>query len=83
MYSFIKVFLIFLCLRIRLYTVHWIHYNPVIVDFSYLIEVAEVVEADLAIERQEELIHLPCDTHVDVTEPAVHMYEHDIVVEDE
>jgi hypothetical protein len=45
--------------------------------------VAEVVEADLAIERQEELIHLPCDTHVDVTEPAIHMYEHDIVVEDE
>jgi hypothetical protein len=45
--------------------------------------VAEVVEADLAIERQEELIHLPGDTHVDVTEPPIHMYEHDIVVENE
>jgi hypothetical protein len=45
--------------------------------------VAQVVEADLTIERQEELIHLPCDAHVDVTEPPIHMYEHDIVVEDE
>ena len=73
---------ILLLLGVGLLSHHFVHNNTVVVDFSNLIEMSQIVEADLAIHRQKESVGLPANTHVNVTQTAVHVNEHDIVVED-
>jgi hypothetical protein len=70
-----------LLLGIRLLRDHFVHDDAVIIDFSDLVEVPQVVEADLAVHGEEEPVGLPTDPHVDVTQPTVHVDEHDVVVE--
>ena len=82
MNRFIKVLLIFLCPGIRLHTVHGVNYDPVVIDLPNLIEVAQVVKAYLAVQWKEKLAHFTCNAHVNITQAAIHMDEHNIVVKD-
>ena len=68
-------------LGIRLLRDHLVHDDAVIIDLSDLVEVPQIVEADLAVHGEEEPVGLPADPHVDVTETTVHVDEHYVVVE--
>jgi hypothetical protein len=70
-----------LFLGIRLLRDHLVHDDAVIIDLSDLVEVPQIVEADLAVHGEEEPVCLPTDPHVDVTQAAVHVDEHYVVVE--
>jgi len=70
-------------LGIRLLRGHLVHDDAVVIDLSDLIEVPQIVEADLAVHGEEEPVRLPADPHVDIAQAAVHMDEHNVVVEDE
>lgn len=83
MNRFVEVLLILLCPCIGLHTAHGVYNDPVVIDLSDLIEVAEVVEADFTVEGKEKLVHLTCDAHINITQPPVHVDKHNIVVEDE
>lgn len=72
-----------LLLEIWLARLHGVHYDPVVVNFSNLVQVAQVVEGHLVVLRDEEVAHLPTDAHVDVAEPPVHVDKHYVVVENE
>jgi len=72
-----------LLLGIRLLRDHLVHDDAVIIDLSDLVEVPQIVEADLAVHWEEEPVGLPTDPHVDVTETTVHVDEHYVVVENE
>ena len=64
-------------------SVHGVDDDAVVVDLACLVEVPQVVEADLAVLRQEEPAELARDAHVDVAQPPVHVHKHDVIVEDE
>ena len=68
-------------LGVRFLRGHLVHDDAVVVDLSDLIEMSEIVEADLAVHGEEEPVGLPTDPHVDVTQPTVHVDEHYVVVE--
>ena len=70
-----------LLLGIRLLRSHLVHYDAVVIDLSNLVEVPQIVVADLAVHGEEEPVSLPAYPHVDVAKAAVHVDEHYVVVE--
>ena len=62
--------------------VEMVYYNAVVVYLTDLIEVTQVVETNLRVLRQEETIHLPTDTSVNVCKTAIHVHKHYVVIED-
>ena len=61
---------------------HGVNYDSIVIDLPNLIEVAQVVKAYFTVQGKEKLAHFTCDTHVNITQAAIHMDEHNIVVKD-
>lgn len=56
--------------------------DTIVVYFSELVEVSEVVKTHLWILRYEEVLVLSADAHVDIRQSTIHVNEYYVVVED-